>query len=86
MERDSSQAVKVIMPLPQLRTWEFPAGKRVADVLRELQLNPETVIVVAGDTLLTADRRLEAGQEIEILPVISGGSVPGEEADEVRQV
>ncbi|GAB4230507.1 MAG: hypothetical protein Kow00109_02240 [Acidobacteriota bacterium] len=86
MEHDASNMVKVTMPIPEPRSWEFPAGKRVGDVLRELQLNPEAVIVVAGDTLLTADRRLEAGQDIEILPVISGGSERAEEADEVHQV
>jgi len=64
---------RVTMPIPEPREWTVPAGKQVRDLLRELNLNPEAVIVVRGDTLLTGDRIIGPGDEIEILPVISGG-------------
>jgi sulfur carrier protein len=46
----------------------------VQELLDRLQLNPETVLVVRGTELLTRDARLADDDEVEIRPVVSGGS------------
>lgn len=45
----------------------------VSDVMKELGLNPETVIAVQGKTLLTRDAVLSDEDSIEIFSAISGG-------------
>ncbi len=47
---------------------------RVLDLVRQLGLNRESVLVIRGDSLVTGDATLDDSDEIEIRPVISGGS------------
>jgi sulfur carrier protein len=47
---------------------------RVDALLSELGLNRESVLVIRGDTLVTGDAVLHDGDEVEVRPVISGGS------------
>jgi tRNA-5-methyluridine54 2-sulfurtransferase len=56
------------------REVQFDGHRRVRDVLAELAIDPETVLVIRDRTLLTADERLGADDEVEIRPVISGGA------------
>ena len=55
------------------RELEMPGPVRVARLLETLGINPETVLVIRNDTLVTHDARLEDPDTIEIRPVISGG-------------
>jgi sulfur carrier protein len=55
------------------REVEVKGPKRVKDLLRELNLLPESVLVVRGDDLVTEDDTLRDEDRIEIRPVISGG-------------
>ena len=48
----------------------------VAALLQRLDLNPETVLVIAGDELVARDARLDDTTTVEIRPVISGGEGP----------
>jgi uncharacterized protein (TIGR00269 family) len=50
------------------------APKPVKVVLRDLAIDPETVLVIRGEDLLTKEDVIEADDEIEIRPVISGGA------------
>ena len=43
-------------------------------LLARLDLNPESVLVIVGDELVTRDERLDDGADVEIRPVISGGA------------
>ena len=45
----------------------------VVKLLRQRDINPETVLVIQGDTLVTRDARLADTDDIEIRPVTSGG-------------
>ena len=47
---------------------------RVKDVLIELKIVPETVLVIRGDELVTADQVVRDDDVIELRPVMSGGS------------
>lgn len=46
---------------------------RVHALLERLELNRESVLVIAGDTLVTGDALLDGSVDVEIRPVISGG-------------
>jgi len=45
----------------------------VKEILRDLDIIPETVIVIRGDSLITADQLVADGDTIELRPVMSGG-------------
>jgi sulfur carrier protein len=56
------------------RTVEVKGPKRAKDVLRDLNLVVEAHLVIRGDELVTEDEMLYDKDQIEIRPVISGGS------------
>ena len=56
------------------RTIEVKGPKKVKELLRELNLVVEAHLVIKGDDLVTEDEMLYDGDQIEIRPVISGGS------------
>ena len=56
------------------RTVEIKGPKKVKDLLRELNLVVEAHLVIKGDDLVTEDEMLYDEDQIEIRPVISGGS------------
>lgn len=65
--------MKVIIRRPR-REVEMSGSRRVRDLLRELQINPETVLVVRGQDLLTPDEVVKDEETVEVVPAISGGS------------
>ena len=65
--------MKVILRNPR-REVEVAGGRRVKEVLRELAIIPETVLVIRGDELITADQLVREDETIELRPVMSGGS------------
>ena len=65
--------VKIKLRNPN-REVELPGRKRVKDVLRELDILAGTVLVIRGADLLTADEVVGDGDELEVRPVMSGGS------------
>ncbi|HSR54455.1 MAG TPA: thiamine biosynthesis protein ThiS [Acidobacteriota bacterium] len=66
--------IRVVMTVPERKEWEFRGRHSVEKILRRLELNPESVIVIHGDTLLTPDEMVENGMEIEVRSAISGGA------------
>jgi len=64
--------VKVILRNPR-REVDVAGNRRVKDVLRELDIVPETVLVIRGDDLVTADQVVRDDETIELRPVMSGG-------------
>ena len=58
------------------RTVEITGPKKVKELLRELNLVVEAHLVIKGDDLVTEDEMLYDEDQIEIRPVISGGSLP----------
>jgi sulfur carrier protein len=65
--------VKVVLRNPR-RELEVPGPLTVSALLERLQLNPESVLVIQGDTLVTRDARLADADVVEIRPVTSGGA------------
>lgn len=66
--------VRVVF-LPGRKEVQRSGGCRVADLLRELQLLPGTVLVIRNDEMLTTEDVLEDSDTVEIRRVISGGAV-----------
>jgi len=67
--------MKVLLRNPR-REVEVAGNRRVKDVLRDLAILPETVLVIRGDDLITADQVVAETDTIELRPVMSGGSEP----------
>ena len=65
--------MKIILRNPR-REVEVAGGRRVKDVLRELDIIPETVLVIRGDDLVTPDQVVHDDDTIELRPVMSGGA------------
>ncbi len=56
------------------RVVEVSGPRNVLGLLQELQIVPESVLVIRDATLLTRDEGLNDSDEIEVRPVLSGGS------------
>ena len=69
----SISRVKILLRNPR-REIEMSGPCTVASMLHRLALNPESVLVIVGDELVTRDARLDDSASVEIRPVISGGS------------
>ena len=60
--------------LPQKKKeFEIPGPRRVMDILAQAGVRPTTVIVTQGKKLLTKDHRVEDGETIDVISVVSGG-------------
>jgi sulfur carrier protein len=64
--------VEVVLRNPR-REVEVAGGRRVKDVLVELEIIPESVLVIRGDELITTDQMVRDEDVIELRPVMSGG-------------
>jgi sulfur carrier protein ThiS len=62
--------------LPDRQVQEVDATT-VSDVLTALGLHRDAHLVVRGEDILTSDTRLTETDELEIVPVISGGGQGG---------
>ena len=65
--------MKVVLRNPR-RELEVRGPKTVTALLAQLELNPESVLVIAGDELVARDARLPDDITVEIRPVMSGGA------------
>ena len=64
--------MRVILRNPR-REVEVAGRRRVRELLKELDILPETVLVIRGDEMITADTVVGDEDVIELRPVISGG-------------
>ena len=65
--------MKVVLRNPR-RELDVPAPHSVAQLLTNLDMVPESVLVIRNDTLVTGDERLRDDDVVEIRPVMSGGA------------
>ncbi|MCD6590497.1 MAG: MoaD/ThiS family protein [Candidatus Aenigmarchaeota archaeon] len=56
-----------------MKNAEIKENAKVIDVLRELNVNPETVIVKKRNEIVLEDEKLSDNEEIELIKVVSGG-------------
>lgn len=64
--------VKIIGQKPA-RKLKVAAKTTIADLLKQLDQNRETVVVRLNGKIVAEEERLAAGDFIEILPVVTGG-------------
>lgn len=64
--------MKVLLRHPK-REIDVSGPMRVGTLLERLEIDPETVLVIKGDTLAVRDEELDDADVVEIRPVISGG-------------
>ena len=55
------------------KTIQLENNSLVADLLKELKINPVTVIISRNNELILEDEKLNNNDEVKILSVISGG-------------
>jgi sulfur carrier protein ThiS len=65
--------VKVTLRNPD-RELDVAGGRPLRAVLDELEMDPDTVLVIRDGALITRHEPLDDTDTIEIRPVISGGS------------
>jgi sulfur carrier protein ThiS len=65
--------VKVKLRNPD-REVDIAGDRPVRDVLAELGVSPDTVLVIRAGELVTRETRVDDADELEVRPVISGGS------------
>ncbi|MGH2775288.1 MAG: MoaD/ThiS family protein [Actinomycetota bacterium] len=56
------------------RVIEVEGPKTVVALLQELDIVPESVLVIRNKTLMTRDERVDDADEVEVRPVLSGGA------------
>ncbi len=66
--------MKVIIRNPKRRELELQGSRRVDTLIKELDLNPEQVLVIRDDDLLTRDLWIKDHETVEIVTAISGGT------------
>jgi sulfur carrier protein ThiS len=65
--------VKVLLRNPR-RELEIEGPMGVGALLRRLEMNRESVLVIVDGTLVTGDATVADAATVEVRPVISGGS------------
>jgi sulfur carrier protein ThiS len=56
--------------------YEVPSGMTIRAALERHGISPESVIATRHGEILTDDERLDPGDEIRLVAVISGGAPP----------
>ena len=70
---DSMKITLTISPDTTKKEVTIPRGSQVLDLLHKIQLKPDTLIVLRGNTPIPIDEVLDEEQELRILRVASGG-------------
>ncbi len=53
--------------------WEVKAGMTVRDAILKVGLNPEAVLAVRDGQLINEDTKIQDGDVIKLVAVVSGG-------------
>lgn len=69
--------MKVVLRNPR-REIELSGPRRAREVLKLLDVLPETVLLIRNDELVTGDVLLDDEDTLEIRPVMSGGGPGGD--------
>jgi sulfur carrier protein ThiS len=59
------------------KEWNLKGGLTARAAIEKVGLDPEAVLVVRNDKLVTDDTVLEEGDDVKLIAVISGGTSGG---------
>lgn len=66
--------MKVVVQLgKKRRSIEVPEKSKVGDVIKDVKVNPETVIVRRGKDILLEEDVVKRNESLEFIRIISGG-------------
>lgn len=65
--------MRLILRLPERKELELPGGRPLKAILEEAGINPETVVAIRNEELLTLEDWVGEGETVEVLSAISGG-------------
>lgn len=65
--------MRLILRLPERKELELSGGRPLRAILEEAGVNPETVVAIRGEELLTLEDWVGEGETVEVLSAISGG-------------
>jgi sulfur carrier protein ThiS len=63
----------VVKLIHRNREWEVKAGMTVRDAILKAGLNPEAVLAVRDGRLINEDTKIQDGDTIKLVAVVSGG-------------
>jgi sulfur carrier protein ThiS len=63
----------VVKLIHRNREWEVKAGMTVRDAILKVGLNPEAVLAVRDGQLINEDTKIQDGDTIKLVAVVSGG-------------
>lgn len=55
------------------RSIELPKRVMIADLLKRLDLNPQTVVTRVNGKIVVEKERLADGDLVEVIPIVTGG-------------
>ncbi len=55
------------------KKWELKGGITARDALKKINIDPESVLIVVNDKLVTDDTVLKEGDQVKLVAVVSGG-------------
>jgi len=58
------------------KTWELKGNITARDAIKKVGLEPEAVLVVVNDKLVTDDVVLKDDDQVKLVAVVSGGGYP----------
>jgi sulfur carrier protein ThiS len=62
-----------IIPDNLTREIELKPGSKAYDLLKKIQIKPDSVIILKNDVPIPADETIDKDQELKIVKVASGG-------------
>ena len=55
------------------KNWEMKSGMTARDAIKKIGVDPESVLVVINDKLVTDDVVLQESDQVKLVAVVSGG-------------
>ena len=57
------------------KNWDVKSGITAHEAIKRLGIDPESVLVVVNDKLVTDDTVLKESDQVKLIAVVSGGGV-----------
>lgn len=72
-DRSVSCTISFVQIIYRDKTWDVKGGMTARDAIKKIGLDPESVLVVVNEVLVTDDVVLKEQDQIKLVAVVSGG-------------